>query len=163
MKTVRHSLVIFLFMGLGWSLHLQAQDYKTAIGLRLGSPLSVSFKTFLSEKGAVELFAGYRGYSFYNWIALGGTYQRHIPLTGVEGLNVFFGGGASAFFWSYDAFSEYSSTTFGILGVGGLDYKFKNAPINISADWMPAFFIGTGYTTGFGAGYGALSVRYVLK
>ena len=35
-------------------------NYKSAIGLRLGYPASISFKTFVNEKGAFEGFLGYR-------------------------------------------------------------------------------------------------------
>jgi hypothetical protein len=144
------------------------QDYQTAIGLRLGYPWSASFKHFLSEKGAVEAFAGFRGYSGYRWVNLGATYQHHSPIQSVEGLKWFAGGGASAFFWSYNnnflgLNDDYANVTFGILGIVGLDYKFADVPLNVSLDWMPAFFIGNGYTTGIGFGYGALSARYVLK
>ncbi len=33
---------------------LDAQSYNSAIGLRFGYPTSVSYKTFLNEKSAVE-------------------------------------------------------------------------------------------------------------
>ena len=36
----------------------QAQDYKSAVGLRFGAPLSVSYKTFVSDRGAFEGVAG---------------------------------------------------------------------------------------------------------
>jgi len=52
--------------------------------------------------------------------------------------------------------------TFGVHGNVGLDYTFENAPINVSIDWMPTVLLGSGYSTGFSAGYGALSLRYVL-
>ena len=49
------------------------------------------------------------------------------------------------------------------MGNLGLDYKFDNTPINISADWVPTIYIGSGYLSGFGGGYGALAVRYTLN
>ncbi len=76
-------------------------DYKTAIGLRLGVPLSVSFKQFISEPGAIEIFAGYRNYGGlvynYGWFNAGALYEYHKPITGVEGLLVFWWGGSSLF------------------------------------------------------------------
>ncbi len=146
---------------------LDAQEYRTAIGARLGYPLSASFKQFISDPGAVEVFAGFRAWTVYRWFNIGGMYQHHFPIEGVEGLKWYAGGGASVFFWSYDdAFigrSEYSNTSLGILGVVGLDYKFSDIPLNLSLDWVPTFFVGSGYITGFGGGYGALSARYTLK
>lgn len=71
------------------------------------------------------------------------------------------------YFWSYDdvwlGSNRYSSTTFGVMGVVGLDYKFTDIPLNLSVDWVPTFFIGDGYVSGFGGGYGALSARYTLR
>jgi len=140
-----------------------SQDYKSAIGLRLGYPVSISYKTFISEPGAIEVFGGFRSWTGYKWFNVGGLYEHHAEIPGADGLSWYFGGGASVFFWTYDeGFSGGSSTSFGLLGTLGLDYKFAEAPINLSLDWVPHFFIN-GYGSGFGGGYGALSVRYVLS
>ncbi|MDX2067050.1 MAG: hypothetical protein SFV55_01425 [Haliscomenobacter sp.] len=66
--------LFFLFAFLGavlFSNAIHAQAYNSAIGLRLGYPTSVSYKKFLTESNAIEIFAGYRGYSFYNWFSVG--------------------------------------------------------------------------------------------
>jgi hypothetical protein len=165
MKKLFLSLALVLgFLATGSAQH----EYKTAIGLRLGYPWSASLKHFLSEKGAVEAFAGFRGWTGYRWVNLGATYQHHSPIESVEGLRWFAGGGGSVYFWSFkDNFlglnDDFANVSFGILGVVGLDYKFADAPFNVSIDWMPSVFIGNGYTSGFGYGYGAVSARYVLK
>lgn len=160
-------LFLFAFVGaLMFSNAIQAQEYSSAIGLRLGVPLSVSYKKFLSGSNALELFAGYRGYTFYNWINVGALYQVHKPINGVDGLQWYFGGGAGAFLYNYDAgfdFGDSGSFGIGIMGNLGLDYKFANTPINVSADWVPTIYVGSGYLTGFGGGYGALAVRYTLN
>ncbi len=142
----------------------QSQEYKSAIGLRLGYPTSISYKQFISDPGAIEVFAGFRSYTFYRWVNIGAAYEHHKPITGVEGLKWYFGGGASVFLWTYDDgfLDDDGSTSFGLLGVLGLDYKFANAPVNLSADWMPVFFLN-GYGNGFGGGFGALSARYTFK
>ena len=157
--------VIFtLAMAMGFTFAAYSQDYNSAIGLRLGYPTSVSYKKFISEKGAIEAFAGFRSYSLYNWFNVGGLYEHHGALPSIaDGLSWYFGGGASVFFWSYDdGFVGDGSTSVGILGTLGLDYKFEDAPINISVDWLPIFFLN-GYGDSFGGRYGALSVRYVLN
>lgn len=157
-KIISALFVLFLF-----SVNSQAQDYKTAVGLRLGYPLSVSYKTFLSDRGAFEGVAGLRSFSGYSWINIGAYYQHHTEIPSVEGLKWYYGGGANLYFWSYDAgFAGGSSTSIGISGVLGLDYKFADAPINVSVDWIPTFFIN-GFGSGFGGGYGALAARYVLN
>ncbi len=143
-----------------------SQNYKSAVGLRLGVPVSASFKHFINEKGAVEVFLGYRNWTFGSWFNVGGLYEHHLPITSVEGLQWYFGGGLAAFFWNYDNFlgsDEFGSTSVGVVGALGLDYKFANAPVNLSIDWLPLFYLGNGYYDGFSGGYGALSVRYTLK
>jgi hypothetical protein len=43
----------------------------------------------------------------------------------------------------------------------GLDYKLKNAPINISVDIQPSFnFVGASY---FDLGWGGIGIRYTIK
>lgn len=140
----------------------QVQDYNMALGLRFGYPLSVSFKTFITDPGAIEAYAGFRGYSGYGYFTIGAMYQHHFELGDVDGLAWFVGGGASTQFWNYD-FGDYGSFVLGINGVLGLDYKFANAPVNLSVDWTPTFFIGDTFIDPFGGGYGALSARYVLN
>lgn len=143
---------------------MQAQNFKSAVGARLGYPLSASYKTFISDKAAVEVFAGTRGFSGYRWISLSGAYQIHKPLSAanMEGLNFYYGAGASVYFWSFDFDISESTTTVGLQGYLGLDYSLKNTPINFTVDWIPTFFIG-GFGAGFGAGYGSLGIRYILS
>lgn len=164
-SSMKKILFIFLFAFACVFAAQAQQNYKSAIGLRLGYPLSVSYKTFISEPGAIEVFAGFRSWSYYSWFNVGGLYQHHFAIPSVQGLDWYVGGGASAYFWNFkDQFvgDNGTSTTFGILGNIGLDYKFANAPVNISVDWMPAFFVN-GYGNGFGGGYGGLAVRYTLN
>ncbi len=89
-------VVLFAF---GCFFAAQAQqNYKSAIGLRLGYPISVSYKTFISEPGAIEVFAGFRSWNYYSWFNVGALYQHHFAITSVEGLDWYVGGGASAYF-----------------------------------------------------------------
>ncbi len=142
--------------------------YKTSVGLRFGYPLSVSLKHFLNEKNALEGFIGYRRWSVYaSDFRVGGLFLVHNPITSVEGLQWYYGGGATAIFWNYDdlfyANDDYGSLNVGIMGEIGLDYKFAGLPLNLSVDWVPTFVIGRGAYDGFRADAGALSARYTLK
>lgn len=49
----------------------------------------------------------------------------------------------------------------GIHGAIGLDYRFKDAPLSVTLDWIPTFIIGSHYD-GFGFDYGSLGVRYIF-
>lgn len=162
---MKKTLLLIPFMLLLFMASSQAQTYQKAIGARLGYPLSLSYKTFVNESSAVEVFAGTRGFSGYRWISVSGAYQIHKPLSAAktDGLNFYYGAGASAYFWSFDLDdTDEASISLGLQGYLGLDYSLKNSPINITVDWIPTFFIG-GFGAGFGAGYGSLGVRYILS
>lgn len=159
--------VSILFCLLLLTIHsLKAQEYSTSVGARLGYPVSASLKHFLNDKGAVEVYAGTRGWASYRWYHVSGGYQFHKPIRSIDNLSYYFGGGASVFFWNYDfefLLEDYSSTSIGAQGYLGLDYSFEDAPINLSLDWIPTIYFGSAFTTGFSGGFGSLSVRYILK
>lgn len=165
---IKNFLLLTAFFVCG-SFALQAQDYNSAIGLRLGSPSSISYKTFINGSHALEGYVGFRSYGFGSWINISGAYLVHNDIGDVDGLMWYYGGGVSAFFWNYDndlfGADDYSSTSFGIQGYLGLDYKFDGAPVNISLDWIPTFFLGGDLNLGsnFGGAYGSLAVRYTLN
>lgn len=161
MKSKIFTLLVFIFIitSAGYS-----QDYNSAVGLRFGSPTSVSYKKFISGNSAFEVTAGYRGYSGYSWFNVGAYYQLHNDISSVRGLKWYYGAGANVYFWSFDnnfINNDASSTSIGLSGVLGLDYKFADIPLNLSIDWIPTFFLN-GFNDGFEGGYGALSARYVL-
>jgi hypothetical protein len=122
------------------SIHsAQAQDYKTALGVRLSSSNamvnnSVSIKHFLSEKMAIEGLL-----SFGDPLAIGALVELHKPLAS-EGLSYFYGGGGYISFVKKvnpTTLKTSSDPNIGAMGVVGLDYKFNNIPLNISLDWKP--------------------------
>lgn len=142
-----------------------AQEYGSAIGLRLGYPSSVSYKFFLNEASAVELVGGTRGFSGYRWFNVGASYQIHKELSAgdVEGLYYYYGFGASLYFWNFDNsfIDPGASTSIGLQGFLGLSYSFEDTPINITVDWVPTFFLN-GFGNGFGADGGSVGIRYIL-
>ena len=121
-----NTIIFTLLLVAGWTGSSFGQNYQSAAGIRAGYPLSVSYKTFLNESSAIEGYVGARFFSGYNWYSISGAYQIHKPLGDTEGLQFYFGGGASVFLWSFgNSFfgaESYSSTTFGVQGYLGLDY-----------------------------------------
>lgn len=168
MHTKKHFLVLLIAIGCFSATYSQS-TYKSAIGLRAGYPIAVSYKQFITDPGAIEAFAGHVGYTGYGFFALGGLYEHHFPIGSIEGFHWYVGGGLGLNLWHFGNgianADGYSSTNLSILGVGGVDYKFSNIPLNLSADVMPAFFIGSNlyYSSAFRAGYGAVSARYTFK
>jgi opacity protein-like surface antigen len=137
-----------------------AQDYKTGIGLRGGLYNGLTIKHFISSKTALEGLLATRWSGF----EITGLYEISNRAFDVERLNWYFGlGGHVGFYngnnttWG-DAGKSY--TVIGLDGILGLEYNFSEVPINISADWKPAFNI-IGYSKFWGDG-GALSIRYIF-
>ena len=114
---------------------VKAQDYKNAIGGRFGSANGVSFKTGLNKNAMLELIGNFRSNSNFNYFQVTGLYEVYNPINGAEGLNWFYGGGATI--GSVKAKGFDGDVYLGANGVLGLDYKFKDAPINLSLDWIP--------------------------
>jgi hypothetical protein len=119
--------------------NLSAQEYKTALGVRLSSaaPMvnnSISLKQFINSKVAIEGL-----FSFGDPLALGAMVEFHKPLSSA-GLSYFYGGGGYiGFVKNTNPTTQKASTdpNFGAQGVVGLDYKFSNIPLNLSLDWKP--------------------------
>ena len=167
---MKKTILMTLFLATAFFVNdVSAQEFKSAIGARLGYPLSVSYKVFLNESAAVEVMGGTRGVGSgiagYRWYQVGAAYQVHKPLAvgDVEGLNWYFGGGASIYFWTFNEgfLNEGSSTSLGLQGYLGLSYTLENTPINFTIDWVPTYFIN-GFGSGFGADYGSLGIRYTI-
>ncbi len=159
---MKKPLLLTFFMLCLFAFNAEAQNYKSAAGLRLGSPLSASYKTFLNESNAIEAFASFRSFSGYSWFALNGAYQIHKPISSVDGLNYYYGAGAGVYFWSFDFIDSSETTTIGIQGYLGLDYTFEDTPINLTVDWIPTYFL-SGFSSGFGGGFGSLGIRYTFS
>jgi hypothetical protein len=166
MKKIFLSLLVVAAVAIAGSA--QAQGYSSALGARFGSPFAASYKFFVTDPGAIELFAGFRGYGAgYSWLSANGAYEHHFPISGVTNLSWYVGGGAGVQFWSWRNNNALGgNTSISIFGVLGLDYKFEEIPLNLSLDWMPTFFVN-GYLSdsnrAFNGGFGSLSARYVLN
>lgn len=137
-----------------------AQDYRTGIGLRGGFSNGLTVKHFLTGKTAVEgiLSTRWRGFD------VTGLYEIHNQAFNTERLNWYFGFGGHVGFWNGD-YANWGEPGInyiivGIDGILGIEYNFKEVPINIGLDWKPAFNL-IGYTGFWGDG-GALSIRYIF-
>jgi hypothetical protein len=132
-------MAVLLFVGLAAFQSAGAQDYRTALGVRMSSAAasvnnSISIKQFITEKTAIEGL-----FSFGDPLALGALVEFHKPLA-AAGLNWYYGAGAYlAFTKTYNPNKQRNEAdpSFGGQGVVGLDYKFNNIPLNLSLDWKP--------------------------
>ncbi len=162
MQVIRFVLICGVF--LLFTTGLSAQGYTSAVGARLGSPLSLSYKTFISTTDAVEVYAGLRPYRKYGSFSLNGAYQIHADLSEVDGLQWYYGAGAGFQVWSYRNYDR-GSSTFSLSGYLGLEYLIPDFPLSVTLDWVPTLFVGRHRVPGFnrfGPGYGAVGIRYIL-
>lgn len=164
------TLFLSLSLVVGCFFAAQSQStYKSAIGIRAGYPPAASFKQFVSDQGAIEAFAGFFPFgSYYRYVTLGATYQHHFPIGSIEGFQWYIGGGAAIQIWAYDNDPIYDGLNNffpGVVAVGGVDYKFSQIPLNVSADVMPTFLIGGDLYRGLShfRGGGGVSARYTFR
>jgi hypothetical protein len=128
MKRISITLSVIL-LSMILSQDATAQDYRYAVGVRFSnsSPTlssAISGKIFATDKTAIEALVAWG-----NRFGIGGLLEIHNKF-GSPGLTWFYGGGA------YVGFQE-GDTYLGPTGIIGLDYKFTNAPVNLSLDWKP--------------------------
>lgn len=157
---MKNLLLVFVIF-IGAVVSSQAQDYNSAVGVRLGYPMSLSYKKFISENNALEVYGGFRGYGTYSSIRVNGAFLLHKDIDSVENLRWYWGLGAGVAFYSFDFVTTEGATAITASVYGGLEYTLDGTPVSFSVDWAPTLFIG-GFGSGFGASNGALAVRYVL-
>ena len=139
MKKLLLSIILFVTIGLG--TQVMAQGYNTGVGLRLGSGNGLTVKHFVSPKAALEGIL----YTRWNGLIVAGLYEVHNDIREVKGLQWFYGGGAHIGSWNAGRGNtpwgdrNRSYTVAGLDLIIGLDYKFTDAPINLSLDWKPTF------------------------
>jgi len=155
-------IVMICMILVGFFSVVNAQDYRTGIGLRGGFANGLTVKHFTHEKAALEFLLASR----WRGVEITVLYEIHNQAFNTERLKWYYGIGGHIGFWNGDYTSRYwgdpgtSYTVVGIDGILGLEYSFAEAPINIGLDWKPAFnFIGY---SGFWADGGALSIRYIF-
>ncbi|MFB6340605.1 hypothetical protein ACE1ET_02730 [Saccharicrinis sp. FJH62] len=149
---MKKSLVITLMLVFS-TIALKAQPYQTSIGLRMGFESGITLKHFVNDHTALEGIFSTR----WNNIAVTGLYEVHNEAFDIEGLMWYYGGGAHAGFGN-----PYTrSFVAGLDGIVGLEYTFRDFPVDISVDWKPSFDIVGRFYGWFGGT--ALTVRYNFK
>ncbi len=146
-----------------------AQNYNTAIGVRLGGLTSgATIKHFTASRTALEGIFSFGQKSFL----VTGLYEKHRSVDNAAGLTWFYGAGAHVGFFNYGG--RYyiiknnrtyvvregdKATVIGVDFIIGLDYKIPNAPINIGLDFKPFVDFFDGPVAFYDAG---LSLRFAF-
>jgi len=153
MKKAPFLILAFIFLG---TAVVKSQDYQTAVGAKFytgdGSIGGINIRHFTTSNTVLEgslLF-------FSGGIGIEGLYQYQAPISGAQGLNYFVGGGGMLGFGT----GRNSETSFALRLTGGLDYKFSDAPIDVSLGFDPFFYLAPSTGSNLALGIG---LRYVLK
>ncbi len=170
MKTKLHYYSVALLLIIATSA--QAQDYGTAIGIRLGSLAGgINVKTNLNTNSAIEGIVGF-GHHSYIFTAL---YEKQHPINSAEGLSWYVGAGAHIGFfdhhgtyWRYKYRGEKyyyayedgeNAVVPGIDAIIGLEWKIPGAPLLLGIDLKPQIDFHHGASSYFDA---AINFRYIL-
>jgi hypothetical protein len=142
MKKIILSLIVTASL-LSFSKLSNAQDYKTAVGLKFGGfENGISLKYFMEQDVALEGILGFRE----NGVVITGLYELHQEAFGVPELKFYYGAGAhigaigSGIYRRYNGYDETfnkSQILLGVDGVLGLEYNVPGIPVAISLDLNP--------------------------
>ncbi len=135
-------------------------SYKKAIGVKM-YPSAISYKTFMTGSKAIEAL----GYFTLDGFRATVLVEKYSPFANTDQLSWYIGYGGHMGLWSEERKKNNpthdAGIALGVDGILGLDYKIKNAPLNLSIDWQPSFnFVGSSY---FESGWAGLGVRYTFK
>lgn len=137
---------------------VNAQQYNTAFGVRLGYDSGLTLKHFFAPASAGEFILA----ASSNYFMLTGLYEYQQPVPGAPGLDWFVGVGAhlGGIHRHRDLYDN--AFLIGADLIGGVEYIFPSAPFNISLDWKPAFNFTNSYNDFWFNGF-ALSLRYTFR
>ncbi|TVR73622.1 MAG: hypothetical protein EA408_04710 [Marinilabiliales bacterium] len=149
--------MVILFAGKGMNSY--GQLYDTGVGARLGFFNGLTVKHFMQEGRAVEGILSTR----WDGFIITGLYQFQRPLSDIDNLEWFYGGGLHAGFWQTGRyhFDGSANSVIGLDLILGVEYTIEEIPFSISLDWKPAFNV-IGNTSWWGDG-AALSIRYTFR
>ena len=139
-------------------VNLYASPYKSAIGVKM-YPGALSYKHFTKNNKAIEAI----GYVTLDGFSASLLKEFHNPIKDVNQLSWYYGYGGHLGIWSDEwkrtnIGTGNSNIAVGFDGIIGLEYKFTDAPFNVSIDWQPSFSIIQSYFNN----QGGISIRYTF-
>ena len=151
--------ILSLFFSFSLLFIFSQSNYSTAIGIKGGYPSygSLNIKHRLNSIQAIEGSIG--GSAIGNGIILEGLYEFNSPLK-EKWLEWYYGGGLILGFIKTVEGSNFEENNYllsGIKSVIGIEYTFKDFPLNIAIDTGPVLVITPSFSFTWA---GALSIRY---
>ena len=136
---------------------LHAQNYNTALGVRLGYDSGLTLKHFFTQENAAEIILSISPRYFQ--VTGMYDYQQLVPgssdLSWVVGLGGHLGG------IHHDKEKYRSNLLLGVDLMVGLEYSVARTPYTIAIDWKPSFNFTNSYNDYWLNGF-AISLRYTL-
>ncbi len=130
------------------------------IGVRFGLGSGVTFQHRFTDAKYVELIALGR----YGGLSFTALYELHHPFFDVKSIKWYLGAGGHVGLYSDRARNFENeignSITLGVDGILGLEYFFRDFPLQLSVDWKPAFNLFSTTHSFNEWDNGAMSVRY---
>ncbi|HEX2865188.1 MAG TPA: hypothetical protein VHN99_11510 [Deinococcales bacterium] len=119
-----------------------------SFGIRTGWPSLLGVQYTMDDNAGLRLIAG----TTFGNLAVQGDYLMHMPLSTVQNLSLYYGGGANA-----DIFFG-GSISFGVQGTFGVEYAFTPTlsafwDASLGLDYNTLFGIGAFYGTGVGINF----------
>lgn len=158
--------LLSLLIGITLSCQAQENSLKNTIGMRFGNSygfgLEISYQKRLSPKNRLELDFGWKNHNNTDALKISGIYQWYWKLE--KELDWFAGCGGGLGTWNTDDNynNGYASDNgfFLILnGDVGIEYNFKEIPIQLAIDARPEFIFNNYEKNDFGFNVG-LAIRY---
>lgn len=137
---------------------INAQNYQTGFGVRLGYDSGLTLKNFFSPNSAFEGILSFSP----RYFQLTGLYEYQQPVPGAPNLDWYLGLGAHIGGIHKDKSHYDNAFLVGGDLIAGLEYIFPQAPFTVSLDWKPSFNFTNSYNDYWFAGL-ALSLRYTFR
>jgi hemolysin activation/secretion protein len=160
------SFCLFLLLGPAYSIQAQESISKNAIGLRFGNhyglEVEVTYQKMLSTKNRLEINGGWSSSNNTETFKSIGIYQWYWNLE--KGLYWYTGAGAGFGYWDTDdnydnEYAEDNGFFMVVTGDIGIEYHFKDIPLQLSIDGRPEYMFNSYEKNDFGFNAG-LGVRY---
>lgn len=155
MRLKRLFFTVFSIMTLTSTLN--AQNYNTSLGVRLGYDSGLTLKHFFAPENAAEFILSVSP-RYFQLTAMY-EYQQLVP--GSSDLSWIVGVGAHLGAIHYEEDKYKSDLLLGVDLMAGLEYSIARTPYVVALDWKPSFNITNSYNDYWFNGF-ALSLRYTL-
>jgi hypothetical protein len=162
----KYCFFLYLLIGVMYSCKAQVNNSKNAIGLRFGNNygfgVEISYQKKLSAENRLELDLGFTNDNNTDALKISGIYQWYWNIEKELDWYAGFGGGLGSWNTNDNYNNGYAADNgiFGVLnGDVGIEYNFKEIPIQIAIDGRPEFIFNNYEKNDFGFNVG-LAFRY---